>query len=266
MRKCSILLLFFLSVSVVSGQKNMFVFRNNAMINTFLIQQIDSMKFSSNLTVMDIYKHDQSVTKIPVSSIDSLQFSDNNLPEAELVKTLHNYTTSRTMCTVDIKNNGGCTLTERGVCWSTQKNPTIRDRKSSGGISTGQFYVQTGVLSVDSTYYIRAFARNCIGTAYSNEMVVKPTTGNITYTLDINPVTYPNEYKLIKEAMDSATAIPLSKGIFTYITMPEFLQRKLLIMVPSVSDQAPVICGWVLLCTKLHIFLVQVLQIPGKPI
>ena len=204
MRKCSILLLFFLSVSVVSGQKNMFVFRNNAMINTFLIQQIDSMKFSSNLTVMDIYKHDQSVTKIPVSSIDSLQFSDNNLPEAELVKTLHNYTTSRTMCTVDIKNNGGCTLTERGVCWSTQKNPTIRDRKSSGGISTGQFYVQTGVLSVDSTYYIRAFARNCIGTAYSNEMVVKPTTGNITYTLDINPVTYPNEYKLIKEAMDSA--------------------------------------------------------------
>ena len=204
MRKLTVLLLFCMFISVVSGQKNMYVFRNNATINTFSIQLIDSIKFSSNESVLDVFKNDQSVTKIPLTSIDSMQFSDNSLPQVELVKTVYNYTTSRTICTVNIASNGGCALTERGICWSTRKSPTTLDRKSSGGVATGQFTIQSGVLAVDSAYYIRAYAKNCIGTTYSNEMVVKPTTGNVTFTLDIDKTVYPNEYRLIKEAMDSA--------------------------------------------------------------
>jgi len=204
MRRYSVLLIFSLCVLVVSAQKGMFVYRNNATINSFQVQQVDSLKFSSEQTVMDVYRNDLSVTKIPLTSVDSIRFSDNNLPEAELVKAVYNYTTYRAMCTVNIKSDGNCPLLERGVCWSTQKNPTIHDRKSFAGTSTGQFIIQTGVLSVDSTYYIRAYARNCIGSAYGNEIVIKPTTGNVTFTLDIDKVKYPNEYKLIKEAMDSA--------------------------------------------------------------
>ncbi len=204
MRRDRILFIFMLNIMLVSGQKNMFFFRNNATINSYAVQQVDSMKFSSNQTVMDVYRNDQSVIKIPLTSVDSIRFADNNLPVLELVKAVYNYTTSKAICTVNITNNGGCTLVERGICWSTKKNPTSLERKTSGGTATGQFYLQTGVLSVDSTYYIRAFARNCIGTAYSNEIVVKPTTGNVTFTLDVDKVKYPNEYKLIKEAMDSA--------------------------------------------------------------
>ena len=204
MTKYGVLLVLCMSILSVSAQKNMFIFRNNATINTFLIQDVDSMKFSNSQTVMDIYKYDKSVTKILLSSIDSLQFSENNLPEVEQVKAVYNYTTFKTICTVNIKSNGGCSLVERGVCWSTQKNPTTIGRKSSGGTSTGQFFIQTGLLSVDSTYYIRAYARNCIGTSYSNEIVIKPTTGNVTFSMGIDPLVNPNEYKLIKQAMDSA--------------------------------------------------------------
>ena len=117
MRKLTVLLLFCMFISVVSGQKNMYVFRNNATINTFSIQLIDSIKFSSNESVLDVFKNDQSVTKIPLTSIDSMQFSDNSLPQVELVKTVYNYTTSRTICTVYIAINGGCALTDRGICW-----------------------------------------------------------------------------------------------------------------------------------------------------
>ena len=204
MRKYGLIMMLSISVLLVSAQKNLFVFRNNSTINTYLVQEVDSIKFSSNQTVMDVHKPGNSVTRIPVSSVDSMEFSDHDLPVVETVSVNYSYTTGKAMCTINIKSNGGCTLKNRGICWSTNKNPTINDRKSTGGTTTGQFYIQTGVFSVDSTYYLRGFATNCVGTSYSNEVVLKPTTGNITYTLDINPVTYPNEYKLIKEAMDSA--------------------------------------------------------------
>lgn len=232
----------------------MYVFRNNATINTFSIQLIDSMKFSSNESVLDVFKNDQSVTKIPLTSIDSMQFSDNSLPQVELVKTVYNYTTSRTICTVNIASNGGCALTERGICWSTRKSPTTLDRKSSGGVATGQFTIQSGVLAVDSAYYIRAYAKNCIGTTYSNEMVVKPTTGNVTFTLDIDKTVYPNEYRLIKKQWivlaTITTGTPPSKVIFMCTIMQEFPQHRLHITDLLVSDQAPAICGWVRPCTK----------------
>ncbi|MGC3976944.1 MAG: hypothetical protein QM751_01095 [Paludibacteraceae bacterium] len=105
---------------------------------------------------------------------------------------------------VNVKSNGGCALEERGICWSTNRNPTTSDRKFSSGISTGQFYALTGILSIDSVYYIRSYAKNCVGTSYSAETKLQPMTGNVTYTLDIDSVANPTPYKLIKAAMDSA--------------------------------------------------------------
>lgn len=204
MRKYGLIMMLSISILVVSAQKNLFVFRNTSAINTFLVQVVDSIKFSNNQTVMDVYKSGNSVTKIPVSSVDSMRFSDNDLPVVEIISAPFNFSTKKATCTINVKSDGGCTLTSRGICWSTKKNPTINDSKGTSGTSTGQFSIQTTALSIDSTYYMRGFATNCVGTSYSTALEVKPITGNITYTLDINQTTYPNQYKLIKEAMDSA--------------------------------------------------------------
>lgn len=127
-----------------------------------------------------------------------------SLPEVVTTSATYNYTTNKATCVVNVKSNGGCTLTERGVCWSTSKNPTVNDNKYANGITTGQFYAFMTNLSLNSTYYVRSFATNCAGTAYGNQLTVKPLMGNVTYTMGFDSLTYPQPYRLIKAAVDSA--------------------------------------------------------------
>jgi len=64
---------------------------------------------------------------------------------------------------------GGCSkVTVRGVCWSLRPSPTIADSKTSDGSGQGSFSSTiTGLIS-DTTYYVRAYANNCVGTGYGN--------------------------------------------------------------------------------------------------
>jgi len=127
-----------------------------------------------------------------------------SLPVVEVTAPVYDYSTNKARCTVNVKSNGGCSLTERGICWSTSKNPTINDSKYSSGISTGQFYAMMSSLTLNSTYYIRGYATNCAGTGYSTQLIVKPMMGNVTYTMGFDSASYPSQYRLIKAAVDSA--------------------------------------------------------------
>lgn len=127
-----------------------------------------------------------------------------SLPTVETVSQTYNYSTNKSTVVVNVKSNGGCALTERGICWSTSKNPTIANTKYASGISVGQFYAMMSGLSLNSTYYVRAYATNCVGTAYGAQLTVKALMGNVTYTLDIDSAALPTQYKLIKIAVDSA--------------------------------------------------------------
>lgn len=66
--------------------------------------------------------------------------------------------------------DGGAEVTERGVCWSLTQQPTILNSKSSDGTDVGQFVSLMTELKEGSTYYLRAFATNEVGTAYGNEV------------------------------------------------------------------------------------------------
>jgi hypothetical protein len=70
----------------------------------------------------------------------------------------------------EVTNDFGLAVTERGVCWSTSQNPTVSDNYSSNGTGTGKFgSVMTG-LTTNTTYYVRAYATNSIGTAYGEQV------------------------------------------------------------------------------------------------
>lgn len=141
-----------------------------------------------------------------ISYSEQANFTTANFKPAT-VKTIsvtYNYTTNKATCVVNISDNGGCTLTERGICWSTKRNPTIADTKFASGISTGQFFGLMSNLDLNAKYYVRGYATNCAGTSYGEELTVQPLMGNITYTLDLDKTAYPTQYKLIKTAMDSA--------------------------------------------------------------
>ena len=127
-----------------------------------------------------------------------------SLPSVETTSAVYNYTTNKATCVAKVSSNGGCALTERGICWSISKNPTINDSKYPSGTAVGQFYAIMSNLTVNSIYYMRAYATNCVGTAYGNQITVKPLMGNVTYTMGFDSLTYPEQYRLIKIAVDSA--------------------------------------------------------------
>ncbi|WP_243349170.1 hypothetical protein [Parabacteroides sp. FAFU027] len=134
----------------------------------------------------------------------SFTTSSYSLPVVETVSATYNYSTNKATCVVNVKSNGGCALTERGICWSTSPNPTIANSKYSSGITTGQFYAMMSNLSVNATYYVRSFATNCAGTSYGNQLVVRALMGNVTFTMGIDSTANPEPFRLIKAAMDSA--------------------------------------------------------------
>jgi hypothetical protein len=70
-----------------------------------------------------------------------------------------------------ISSDGGATITERGVCWSTNPSPTIAlSTKTLDGTGVGTFTSNIIGLSPNTNYYVRAYATNSAGTSYGNEL------------------------------------------------------------------------------------------------
>ncbi|MCC6600771.1 MAG: hypothetical protein IT223_08865 [Crocinitomicaceae bacterium] len=98
----------------------------------------------------------------------------------------------------NIMNSGGTTITDYGVCWSTNPNPTVNDNFTwDGGNATGSFQFNSTItgLSLSTTYYVRAYATNAAGHAYGDEIsfttpdgvailtTTAPTSVGATYAL-----------------------------------------------------------------------------------
>ncbi|MFT3681463.1 MAG: gliding motility-associated C-terminal domain-containing protein [Ferruginibacter sp.] len=75
-----------------------------------------------------------------------------------------------------ITDDGGDAVTARGVVWSTTQNPTVPSTNStSDGTGAGSFSSLITGLTASTTYYVRAYATNGIGTSYGNEITVVTT-------------------------------------------------------------------------------------------
>ena len=84
-----------------------------------------------------------------------------------------------------VTSDGGLTVTERGVCYSTSQNPTTANSKIIIGNGTGNFSTTVSNLTVNTTYFVRAYAINSKGTAYGNQVSFK--TDNPLTDVDGNP-------------------------------------------------------------------------------
>lgn len=70
----------------------------------------------------------------------------------------------------DISSDGGSNVTSSGYCWSTIPNPTTADFITSYGLGTNPFSGTISNLNSNTTYYLKAYATNDYGTAYSEEI------------------------------------------------------------------------------------------------
>ncbi|MBO4655562.1 MAG: fibrobacter succinogenes major paralogous domain-containing protein, partial [Bacteroidales bacterium] len=84
--------------------------------------------------------------------------------------TVSSITTTSAICGGNVTSDGGATVSARGVCWSTSQNPTVSDSHTTNGTGIGSFTSSITVLSPDTTYYVRAYATNSVGTAYGSQV------------------------------------------------------------------------------------------------
>lgn len=73
----------------------------------------------------------------------------------------------------NITADNGSSVTARGVCWGTDVNPTTSNNKTSDATGTGIFTSTLTGLTGNTTYYVRAYATNSVGTEYGNQVSFK---------------------------------------------------------------------------------------------
>ena len=88
-------------------------------------------------------------------------------------------TQTSAVCGGNVTADGGGEITRRGICWSTHSNPTTSDQGvNANSNGTGSFTCNMTGLSPNTTYYVRAFAKNSVGTAYGTQKTFM-TSGNL---------------------------------------------------------------------------------------
>ena len=86
----------------------------------------------------------------------------------------------------NVTADGGSPVTNRGICYGTQPNPTLQDSYTVNGTGTGAFNSILTNLTLDTTYYVRAYATNALGTSFGNSLTFTNTTDAAT-----GPITNP---------------------------------------------------------------------------
>lgn len=79
-------------------------------------------------------------------------------------------TTTSASCLCQVANDGGAEVTERGACWSTSQNPDISDNLFANGNGCGEYTIDLVDLEPNTTYYVRAYAKNRRGIGYGEEL------------------------------------------------------------------------------------------------
>lgn len=80
-----------------------------------------------------------------------------------------NITTFSAACSGNVVSEGGSHVFDRGICWGTEHNPTYDKTIEMAGEGEGAFTCNLTTLNYNTTYYVRAYARNSYGVAYGEE-------------------------------------------------------------------------------------------------
>jgi len=116
---------------------------------------------------------------------DRVEELENNPPAPQVglptVVTMQatNITGTSAQCGGNIPSDGGSAITARGICWSVSSNPTIDGDHTTNGTGAGTFYTNLNDLQSGTTYHVRAYATNSVGTQYGNEVTFTTATPTV---------------------------------------------------------------------------------------
>lgn len=149
-------------------------------------------------------------------------------PTVSVTSAVSNITSTTAISGGNVTSDGGAIVTARGVCWSISVNPTTSNSKTTDGTGMGTFTSSLTGLTAATTYYVRAYATNSVGTAYGTQVsFISATTssggsfdsvtiGNQIWTLKNLDVTTYRNGDAIPQVTDSAQWRGLTTGAWCY--------------------------------------------------
>jgi uncharacterized protein (TIGR02145 family) len=150
---------------------------NPTILNDKTINGSGVGSYTSNLSGLSAgttyYLRAYAINSVGTSYGNEVSFTTEQILPILTTNSITSITSSSAISGGDISNDGGGTITQKGVCWSTNPNPTILNDKTTDGSGEGSFTSNLVGLSTGTTYYIRAYATNSLGTSYGNELIFR---------------------------------------------------------------------------------------------
>lgn len=139
---------------------------------TYNGSSVPSEVYGANTTV--ILNSTAEVTSVTISihGLSRLNFDEIKVGPARPVITgssINQYSNTTALFKGNVTSDGGSALTERGVVYNTTGSPTTADTKVVSALDTGTFSQNITGLTASTTYYVRGYATNGIGTRYTND-------------------------------------------------------------------------------------------------
>ena len=132
------------------------------------------------------------------------------------------------LCTISATSKKGEYISQYGICWSTSPEPNINDENIRIDYYTSNYTFSFSGLKPSTTYYIRAFAINAAGMAYSNiisfttfSSTVKDNEGNTYNAIDIGNQIWMKENLKVSHYNNGDEILTTSSDI-SYVTEPKY--------------------------------------------
>jgi hypothetical protein len=120
-----------------------------------------------------------------------ISFTTLTTPSISVTATPSSLTTTSAVGGGTISSTGGATITTSGLVWDTSSNPTVAvSTKTTDGATAGTFTSSITGLIQGTTYHVRAYATNIVGTSYGPDVTFTTlTTPSVTATASVLSIT-----------------------------------------------------------------------------
>ncbi len=128
----------------------------------------DEMQYEG-FALLDGTQWESAVVTQPQMHNDTVPLLFDVTVPTVLTSPVADITASTATCGGVVTSDGNVPVTARGVCWDTLPNPTVDDSFTADSTGVGSFTSHLSGLTDGTTYYVRAYATNSVGTAYGEE-------------------------------------------------------------------------------------------------
>ena len=119
---------------------------------------------------------------------DDIQFKTANKPIVTTAE-ISSLTSVSVVSGGNVVSDENAPVTAKGVCWGTTENPAIGGSHTTDGTGTGPFVSTINNLTPGTSYHVRAYATNSVGTSYGTDFLFRTLSKPVLSTIEINSIT-----------------------------------------------------------------------------